>query len=185
MPSIIIFMKRLLCICTSVACLIFIPKNESAQTVSNASVKDQHNHLFTYGKSTFSSNVPLNEINTRAFRYFRKRYPNVEDEKWQWTDKGMSVVIEDSTSQTRIFFDDKGGFVSSAKAYTEYGIGPVLKDELSKLFPDYKILSVTEDFDGHKILYWITMSKDDSIKSVEVRSEDGDAVDIMKTFSKP
>jgi len=178
-------MKYLVYICIGIVCLIILPTNENAQTVSSGLIKDQGSFLFDYGKSTFSSNVPLNEINTRAFRYFRKRYPAVENEKWVWTDKGMSVVMEDSASQTRIFFDDKGSFISSAKAYTEYGMGPVLKDELSKLFPDYKILSITEDFDGHKILYWITMSKDQSIKSVEVRSEDGEAVDVMKTFSKP
>jgi len=178
-------MKYLLYICTGIGFLIFIPKNENAQTVSGDAVKDQPNFLFAYGKSTFSSNVPLNEINARAFRYFRKRYPNVEDEKWVWTDKGMSVVIEDSISQTRIFFDDKGSFISSAKAYTEYGIGPALKSELLRLFPDYKVLSVTEDFDGRKILYWITMSKDQSIKSVEVLTEDGEAVDVTQTVGKP
>jgi hypothetical protein len=178
-------MKRLLYIFISIGCFVIIPKNENAQTVNSSADKDQSNFLFAYGKTAFSSNVPLNEINTRAFRYFRKRYPNIENEKWAWTDKGMSVAFEDSTSQTRIFFDDKGSFISSAKAYTAFGMGRTLKDELLRLFPDYKVLSVTEDFDGRKILYWITMSKDQSIKSVEVRTDDGEAVDVTPAVNKP
>ena len=178
-------MKCLLYICIGIIFVIFIPTNASAQTVSNGFGKDQSNYFFAYGKTTFSSNVPLNEINAKAFRYFRKRYPNVEDEKWLWTDNGMSVAIEDSISQTRIFFDDRGSFISSAKAYTAYGMGHLLKDEMLRLFPDYKVLSVTEDFDGRKTLYWITMSKDESIRSVEVRTEDGEAVDVTPTVSKP
>src|ERR1700716_4039755 len=63
------------------------------------------------------SNVPLNEINIQAFRYFHRHFPAVSGESWIKYTEGLTVCFSETTVLYKAIFNKRGAFLYSLKYY--------------------------------------------------------------------
>jgi hypothetical protein len=126
-----------------------------------------------------ASNVPLNEISTRAFRYLMKNYPNAAQQKWFRTPNGFSVIFESDSILTKIYYNQRGDFTFSMKYYMGEALEAALKTRLQRSFPGYKIGIVSERYDGSLVSYGINISKDHKMKTFEI---DNNEIKNLKEF---
>ncbi len=152
---------------TAAIYLLVTAGNGMAQTgVAIASV-DQGSYYY-HSIDSFVSNVPLNEISTRAFRYLLQNYPGVDKEKWFRTEDGFTVIFENDSVLSKIFFNNKGYFISSFKYYTQESADAGLRKWVQALFPGYTIETITEKDDGRFVEYGIILSNSRLEKCVDI-----------------
>src|SRR6516225_2038584 len=51
-----------------------------------------------------TSNVPLNEVSVRAYRFFHKQWPAITNEAWYKTDKEFIVTFSKAGHRKKVFF---------------------------------------------------------------------------------
>src|ERR1700748_1974170 len=113
---------------------ILIPGLIAAQTDSHPTQTDSHPATYTEA-TTISGNVPLNEINTRAYRHFHKLFPAAENGEY--------------------WFKSIDGYRYSLTWYPGKEI-PRMPGDLIKLkFSDYSMDVVTEITDGSHVIYLV------------------------------
>ena len=156
-------------------CLSIMPLADQAQANSAAPGRPFYSYDST-ALGSFASNVPLNEISTRAFRYFLKNFPGVDNERWYRTDQGLSLIFAEGQRLIKIYFSRKGDFMSSLKYYGRSEACTEIRRIASSLFPDYLIDIVTEKFDGRLLVYRVNMSGGTETKTFEVHN--GEVVNI-------
>src|ERR1017187_1433974 len=116
-------MKRML-LCLYVIVLLLISKNNTAQPVTLIN-KNQNGVAYNYNdsKNSFTSNVPLHEINARAYRHFEKNYSSIGKETWTKIANGVVVTFTSNAAYCKIFYNTKGDFIYSYKYYNEKNCG--------------------------------------------------------------
>ncbi|HEX4373593.1 MAG TPA: hypothetical protein VHZ50_09855 [Puia sp.] len=165
-------MKRIfLCSCVS-ACML-IPKNNNAQSVSVAN-KNETVAAYYYNdeKNSITSNVPLNELNTKAFRHFEKNYSGIDKETWTKVFNGIVVTFMNNGVFCKIFYNPKGEFVYSYKYYNEKNCSDDLTKMIGHVYSQYKIASVIELFDGREIAYGINITNGLITKCLEMKNDE-------------
>ncbi len=167
--------------CAWLLLLVLTAQRTGAQTWDDHGSPKPGMFEYSFERGTFSSNVPLNEIRPKAFRYFLRNYPGASNAHWVSEAQGISVVFSDSVFSTRVLFDGKGNFVSSDRAYSENGLAPDLKGQLNRLFPGYSVMTVVEDFDGGQTLYFVVLSGTYKIKSIEIK--DGHVLTVDEFYN--
>src|ERR1700748_1954207 len=96
---------------------ILIPGLIAAQTDSHPTQTDSHPATYTE-KTTISGNVPLNEINTRAYRHFHKLFPAAENgEYWFKSIDGYLVTFMQRERYYKAYFDPRGDYRYSLTWY--------------------------------------------------------------------
>jgi hypothetical protein len=115
-----------------------------------------------------TSNVPLNEINTHAFRHFRKHYPDVTGENWTKTEEGYIVSFTRDALRNQVYFDQRGGYLYSVKYYGAGNIGKDLESLIKRSYPQYIIDVVTEITDREKLFYLVKIETSASVKTLSV-----------------
>lgn len=153
-------MKIIICVAT--LCLLLSPVRNKAQAVFN----------YRFNKAEFSSNVRLNEIDTRAFRHFLKSFPAIVNEKWFKTDRGYSVVFENDSVLYKIYYGRHGEFCFSLKYYKGKELSAGMAGIVKTYFPDFHIEQVTEQFDGRQLLYEITVANDRVTEAIELYNDE-------------
>ena len=133
----------------------------------------QNNYIpaasYTYNDpgNTISSNIPLNEINSRAFRNFHHIFRNISDpEHWFFSQQGYQVSFTIRGVYYQAFFDPRGGYRYSLHHYSGKEIPREAGDLIKRKFPDYQLDIVTEITDGDKIVYLVRLVGVSSIKTV-------------------
>ncbi|HVM88663.1 MAG TPA: hypothetical protein VMT76_10790 [Puia sp.] len=117
---------------------------------------------------TFTSNVPLNEINTKAFRHFTKNYPNVHDETWAMTAKEIIVSFTQDSKTCRTYYSKKGEFRLSVITYSQRQNFPEeLKNLVSIGYPGSEIENIVELFNRNDQVYGITISNNQTFRLLE------------------
>ena len=133
--------------------LLLVPCFTSGQT-------DIHPTAYTYNDdgNTISSNVPLNEINSHAWRNFNRLFPNVTGgENWIYSPKGYQVSFMQKGLYYQAFFEEHGTYRYSLHHYAGKDIPREPGDLLKRKFPDYQLNVVTEITDGEKIVYLVRL----------------------------
>lgn len=126
---------------------------------------------YTYSDpgNTISSNIPLNEINGRAFRNFHHIFRHVSDgERWFYSGQGYQVSFTIRGVYYQAFFDSHGGYRYSLHHYAGKEIPREAGDLIRRKYPDYQLDIVTEITDGDKIVYLIRLVGISSIKTVSL-----------------
>lgn len=118
--------------------------------------------------SPMTSNVPLNEINTHAFRHFRKLYPGISGESWIKTEEGYIVSFSEHGLRSQVHFDQRGGFLYSVKYYGAADFDRDLAGLINRRYPGYNIEVVTEITDNEKIFYLVKIETSTSLKTISV-----------------
>ena len=117
----------------------------------------------------FSSNVPLNELNVRAYKHFHRIFPSgVTAESWLKTAEGFQASFVQNDQQHKAYFDHRGYFRYSLTYYEGKNI-PRLAGDLIKLhYPEYRINIVTEIYDGERTSYLVRIVNAANIKTLAV-----------------
>src|ERR1700683_2355963 len=161
-------MKRLI-LCGSILGLMLSPKNNSAQSVPLV-IESSHTFFYRDSKNSIISNVPLNELNAKAYRYFIKNYPSVTNETWIKVPKGLVVTFTHDSVFCKIYYAESGAFSYSYKYCEETSCKDELKKMVRTAYPSYHIISVTELDDLHKLVYGIRITNNDVIKTLEMNN---------------
>ena len=155
---------------TAALCLLLVPRINMAQRNDLDKVSTRAQFAYTGLMGEFSSNVPLNEISTKAFRYLAKHFPGIAGETWTKNISGYTAVFWDHGTLTKLYFNPRGGFYFSLRYYLNGELKNDVRQIVTRAFPTYKIAIVTEAFDGMRTQYGINISNGEKIKMVNVRN---------------
>jgi hypothetical protein len=159
------------------------PAHNFAQSISVADKNaDATAYHYTDTKNNMTTNVPLNELSVKAYRHFEKNYADIHKETWTKFSGGTVVTFTNNSAFCKIFYDTRGDFVYSYKYYDGKNCSPELTKMLQRLYPQYKIISVVELFDGYKTVYGINISNGKMTKSLEIKN---DEIKILNEFDNP
>jgi hypothetical protein len=114
------------------------------------------------------SNVPLNEINIHAFRYFHRRFPSISGESWTKSADGYIVSFMENAIRHQAHFDKRGAFLYSLQYYAGKDISGDLVVSIKKKYPDYRIGVVTEITDGEKTFYLVKIENNSFVKTLSI-----------------
>ena len=144
--------------------LIFVPCVTFGQN-------DIHSAAYTYNDqgNTISTNVPLNEINSHAWRNFHRLFPTLTGgENWFYSEQGYQVSFTLNGSYYQAFFDRHGSYRYSLHHYAGKEIPREPGDLLRRKYPEYQLNIVTEITDGEKIVYLVRLVSPTNIKTVSL-----------------
>jgi hypothetical protein len=119
--------------------------------------------------NTFVSNVPINELNARAYRRFHRRFQSVTaGECWFKSGEGYQVSFMLDQHRELAYYDLRGAFMYSVKYYDAKEAPRETGDLVNRRYPDYKIDVVTEIWDGQKTFYLVQILNRAHIKILSV-----------------
>lgn len=158
-----------------------------AQDPNNLARVDPAKDFFKMNKMYFSpektNSVDL-DINSKAVKNFKKVYENVSNEKWYKAEDGFRAGFVSNGINTTVFYNKKGQWVGSLKAYNEDQMDRAVRTIVKQQYFDYKITYVeeveTNNTNGIPT-YIIHLEDANHIKLVRVR--DGE-MDMYKEFVK-
>jgi hypothetical protein len=128
--------------------------------------------------NNFFSNVPINELNAKAYRRFHRRFKDVPaGECWFKYDQGYQVSFELGQHREFAYFDHGGAFLYSLKYYDGKELSKDLVELVKKRFPDYKVDVVTEVNDGQRTFYMLQIMNPEYIKVLTIAEG---RIDIIK-----
>jgi disulfide oxidoreductase YuzD len=131
--------------------------------------------------NNFFSNVPINELSTKAFRRFHRRFRDATTgEYWFKYAQGYQVSFILDRHHELAYYDPSGFFLSSVRYYDGKEVASDLGENVKRRFPDYKIDVVTEVNDGQKTSYILQIMNPDYIKVLTII--DG-RIDIIKELT--
>jgi hypothetical protein len=125
------------------------------------------------------SNVRLNEINTLAFRHFRKNNPQVEQEYWEKTQHGLTVRFKDSDKMSLAYYDNHGAFLYSVKYFEESDLNIDLQKRLKREYPGFQFDILTEINNETKTIYLVTLKNKYSMKSLLIEQGEIRVIDDL------
>lgn len=119
------------------------------------------------GNRDFSSNVRLNDINTQAFRHFKKNYPTISNEYWYKTDAGFVVKFTDNSNiLSQVFYDYRGVFMYGVRYFEEKDLAREIKARIHKEFPDYQIDVISEINSDVNSIFLMSIKNKLSVKNI-------------------
>ena len=126
-------------------------------------------YTFNEGGSAISANVPLNEINTHAYRHFQRLFPTgTSREYWFRSEDGYSVSFLLKGRHFQAWFARNGAYRYSLQYYPGKEIPRQAGDLIKVKYPDYQIDVVTEITEGEKIFYLVKIISPARIKTLSV-----------------
>lgn len=150
---------------------LLAPAPATAQTTPAPAPTNYYSAAYTYGEgaSVISSNVPLNEINARAYRHFHRLFGvGINRESWFVSAEGYQVSFLLEGRRYQAYFDKRGWFRYSLQYYPGKEIPPGPGDLIKVKYPDYQIDVVTEITDGEKIFYLVKIVSPANIKTLSI-----------------
>jgi hypothetical protein len=119
--------------------------------------------------NTLTSNVPLNEINTRAFRHFHRLFPSaVDGEHWFKSPDGYQVSFLLDAQPHQAYFDRRGSYLYSLRYYGGKEIPRAAGDLIKLKYPGYEIGVVTEITDGEKTFFLVRIANSSFVRTLSV-----------------
>lgn len=132
---------------------------------------DIHPAAYTYNDqgNTISSNIPLNEINSHAWRHFHHNFPTATgDESWYYSTQGYQVSFTLNGRPYQAYFDTHGYYRYSLHHYAGKEIPREPGELIRRKYPDYQLNVVTEITDGEKIVYLVRLVSPTRIKTISL-----------------
>ena len=126
---------------------------------------------YTYNDqgNTISSNIPLNEINSHAWRNFHRVFPTLTgNEHWFYSEQGYQVTFSLDGRSYQAFFDRHGAYRYSLHHYAGKEIPREPGELIKSKYPDYQLNIVTEITDGEKTVYLVRLVSPTRIKTISL-----------------
>jgi|GEM_PF-3621657 len=157
--------------------LLFLSIDLKAQTPGKKHINKETG--FNVTDQQVQSNVRLNEINTQAFRHFRKNNPQVEHEYWEKTQHGLTVRFKDSDKMSLAYYDKQGAFLYSVKYFEESDLNNDLQRRLKREYPGFQFDILTEINNEIKTIYLVTLKNKYSMKSLLIEQGEIRVIDDL------
>jgi hypothetical protein len=126
-------------------------------------------YTFNDQGNTITSNVPLNEISSHAWRNFHHIFRTLTgNEYWFYSDQGYQVSFSLNGINYQAFFDQHGGYRYSLHHYAGKEIPREPGDLIKRKYPDYQLNIVTEITDGERIVYLVRLVSPTHIKTISL-----------------
>ncbi|MEO8412441.1 MAG: hypothetical protein ABI472_02230 [Ginsengibacter sp.] len=158
-----------------------------AQNATNVVAVEQYNSITNTNKAALAEKdktASLHGISTKAVRDFKKSFKNVSNEKWFPSKDGFTAIFALNGVTSVIYYDKKGHWAGSVKAYDEDKLNPAIRDIVKRKYYDFNITSIdeVETIDNQNLPVYIVHLEDaNSIKLVRV--SDGE-MDVYEEFKK-
>lgn len=131
-------MKKIL----PVLVLLIIGYCASTQDLKNNAVSE---NSFALNKTVqHTSDIYSNSISIKAIRNFKKRYKNIDDEKWHEMPDGWRATFILEDVRYRLDYDIKGNWLHTIKYYTEKKLPLEVRRLVASSYLDYNIRTVEE-----------------------------------------
>lgn len=156
------------------ACLLLRPIILGIMMIPAFTIAQQENvspAAYRYGEpgATFSSSVPLNELNIHAYKHFHRIFSSgVTAECWLKTADGFQVSFTQNDREHKAYFDRHGYFRFSLSYYEGKDIPRLAGELVRSRYPDYRINVVTEIYDGEKTSYLVRVVNATNVKALAV-----------------
>jgi len=115
-----------------------------------------------------SSNVPLNEISVRAYRYFHTTWPSIRDEVWYKTDKAFIVSFKNDAHRKKAFFNLRGVFLYSMEYYPGEDLSAEVAAVVLRKFPDHRIGIVTQVSNRGKTWFYVKIENGSVLRTLSI-----------------
>jgi hypothetical protein len=148
--------------------MVLNPQKNNAQTDSTSKTIKNIMHEYAYGANSFATNVPLNEISSKAFKDFSTHYSTSNNEKWFKTPKYIMASFKNDSIFYKVYYSKRGSFLYSYKYYDEKKCQQDLKEMLQYVYPEFHILNIVELYEKRRIVYGINLTNDAITKTVEL-----------------
>lgn len=135
---------------------------------ANAQVPDNSIHYYKENDNTFTSNVFLNEISSRAYKHFLKNYSFASNEVWRKSAAGFLVTFTASDSTLYHVYYERSGRFQTAYTYYQRGIPADIKESIKYNYKEYSVLSASGMNDGAKTIFDVSLIKDYMVRVVEI-----------------
>lgn len=152
------------------SCLLI--QNAKAQSAQNDLASEGKIFRYNYSEQNFASNVPLNEVSSRAFKYFLKNFPDVKNEIWIRTETGFTAYFHDASKSIKLFFSPRGVFTYTEKSYGAEDLKPEVNILVSNRYPTYRVVTVREINDGYQYLYEVQISNNERTKMLTIQNKE-------------
>jgi hypothetical protein len=123
----------------------------------------------------------LNEVNTKALRYFKKQYKDINDEKWYTLSNGYLAEFNANSSKNLVVYDKKGNWKFTISYYDEKNLPPEIRSIVKPTYYDYTISRVEEIHVNDKIIYLVHIQNETSLKTVRVCNGE---MELMEEFNR-
>jgi len=122
---------------------------------------------------SLTTNVPLNEISTRAFRHFVKDFGHIPSATWRKGERGYSVKFYSADSVLHIVdYDLRGGRCDDHLYYNDANAPADIRAWMARVYSGDSILFVNELNDGSKSIYNVGLTAKGELRIVEIRNEE-------------
>lgn len=123
----------------------------------------------------------INDISTKAVRDFRKKFKNVEDEKWYTISNGYLAQFAAGGIKNAVVYDNTGHWTYTISYYDEHKLPESVRAIVKRVYYDYSITRIEEIHVGDRAFYLVHMQNDSTWKNVKV--EDGE-MELVEDFNK-
>jgi hypothetical protein len=160
-------------------CFFFVVLSTDLKAQSSGKKHIYRESGFNVSDQQVQSNVRLNEINTLAFRHFRKNNPLVEHEYWEKTQQGFTVRFKDADKVSLAYYDNQGAFLYSVKYFEESELNNELQKRLRREYPGFQFDILTEINNDIKTIYLVTLKNKYSMKSLLIEQGEIRVIDDL------
>jgi hypothetical protein len=128
---------------------------------------------FTADNQDVTTNVPLNEISTRAFRNFINTYGFVSAAVWRKEKEGYAVRWFDTDSvEYIVHYTPRGRLADTHLYYTGQNAPREIRTLMGRLYPAYDLLYVNELEDSAHPLYEVGLADNRLMLIVDVQDKE-------------
>ena len=164
---------------TSTLCFFLVVLSIDLKAQSSGKKHISKETGFNIPDQQVQSNVRLNEINTLAFRHFRKNNPQIEHEYWEKTQHGLTVKFKDSDKVSLAYYDNQGAFLYSVKYFEESDLNVDLQKRLKREYPGFLFDILTEINNEIKTVYLVTLKNKYSMNSLLIEQGEIRVIDDL------
>ena len=123
----------------------------------------------------------LNEVNTKALRYFKKLYKEINNKKWYTLSNGYLAEFNANSSKNLVVYDKKGNWKFTISYYDEKNLPTEVRAIIKPVYYDYSISRVEEIHVDDKIIYLVHIQNETSLKTLRVCNGE---MELMEDFNK-
>ena len=166
---------------------VAVTNGAKAQNAANVVAVEQYNSITNPDKAALAEKdktASLYGISAKAVRDFRNSFKNVSNEKWSPSKDGFTAMFALNGIRSIIYYDKKGHWLGSLKAYDEGKMNPALRDIVKRKYYDFHITSINEveTIDTkNQPTYIVHLEDAKTIKLIRV--SDGE-MDVYEEFNK-
>ena len=124
--------------------------------------------------------LPETAVNIKVVRSFRKTFPDISNEKWDFLDGYYFVNFSIDQVKYKIVYTKNGSLDYAMKMYEEKNLPKEVRAMVKSQYYDYTIHTAQELSINNKTIYIIQMSDSNSWKSVRVCEGEVEEIENLK-----